>query len=305
TKALSVTYSDIAIYVNDEAISPKDADGNAVEPFIADGTTYLPVRAVAEALGFAVSWDGATKSIYVGEQPEVAAAADNEANSAVYAKYRAAADAIEAADSYEASISGDTIITADGKKTEMTLAGSIKLIKHSDTDVEFISETTATVAGTEVAANVYYKDGILYTEAGGEKIKMALPLEAALAKAQTSGVEIEEEAIKTQSMDGDTITFTLDGGKLSELANAALSGLKEFLPTSGSYAFGDAVCTTTLDAEGALKDIRIAFSLDLTIEDAITTLSYDLTTSYTRVGGVSITAPTDLSSYKDLDTGAK
>ncbi|MDR2356241.1 MAG: copper amine oxidase N-terminal domain-containing protein, partial [Clostridiales Family XIII bacterium] len=60
TKALSVMYSDIAIYVNDTEIAPKDAGGNAVEPFIADGTTYLPVRAVAEALGLTVLWDGAS-----------------------------------------------------------------------------------------------------------------------------------------------------------------------------------------------------------------------------------------------------
>ena len=50
-------------------IVPKDAKGNIVEPFIYEGTTYLPVRAVGEALGKAVTWDGATKTVYIGNVP--------------------------------------------------------------------------------------------------------------------------------------------------------------------------------------------------------------------------------------------
>ncbi|NLK44698.1 MAG: hypothetical protein GX300_09930 [Tissierellia bacterium] len=41
----------VNIYVDDERLDPIDANGNPVEAFIYNGTTYLPVRAVAEALG--------------------------------------------------------------------------------------------------------------------------------------------------------------------------------------------------------------------------------------------------------------
>ena len=40
-----------------------------MEPFIYNGTTYLPVRAVGEALGKQVGWDGKTKTVYIGEVP--------------------------------------------------------------------------------------------------------------------------------------------------------------------------------------------------------------------------------------------
>jgi hypothetical protein len=69
TKTISATYGDIKIYVDETQITPKDTNGKTVEPFIADGTTYLPVRAAAEALGQEVGWDGATKSVYIGTQP--------------------------------------------------------------------------------------------------------------------------------------------------------------------------------------------------------------------------------------------
>lgn len=39
------------------------------EPFIANGTTYLPVRAVGEAVGKKVSWDGKTNTVYLGQVP--------------------------------------------------------------------------------------------------------------------------------------------------------------------------------------------------------------------------------------------
>ncbi|MDR1574245.1 MAG: copper amine oxidase N-terminal domain-containing protein [Clostridiales Family XIII bacterium] len=68
-KTITANYDNIKIYVNEKLLSPKDADGNSVEPFISNGTTYLPVRAVAEALGQDVGWDGNAKSVYIGTQP--------------------------------------------------------------------------------------------------------------------------------------------------------------------------------------------------------------------------------------------
>ncbi len=71
TKELIANYVGVQIVVNGTTITPKDANGTIVEPFIVDGTTYLPVRAVAEALGQAVDWDGTTKTVYIGEKPAV------------------------------------------------------------------------------------------------------------------------------------------------------------------------------------------------------------------------------------------
>jgi hypothetical protein len=55
-KMLEATYRNIIITIDGEPIEPKDAGGNTVEPFIVGGSTYLPVRAVAEAVGYDVNW---------------------------------------------------------------------------------------------------------------------------------------------------------------------------------------------------------------------------------------------------------
>jgi hypothetical protein len=63
---ISVTFRNIRLVVNGELITPRDGAGNIVEPFIFEGTTYLPVRAVGEAFGMPVEWDGNTSTVYVG-----------------------------------------------------------------------------------------------------------------------------------------------------------------------------------------------------------------------------------------------
>ena len=62
----NVITSGVKIVIDGKELHPTTANGNPVEPIIYDGTTYLPVRAVANAFGKAVSWDGPTKTVYLG-----------------------------------------------------------------------------------------------------------------------------------------------------------------------------------------------------------------------------------------------
>ena len=65
-KLITATYNSIKIVVDGKEIKPTDATGNTVEPFIYNGTTYLPVRAVANAFGKAVYWDNSAYTVYLG-----------------------------------------------------------------------------------------------------------------------------------------------------------------------------------------------------------------------------------------------
>ena len=67
TTLYDVLVEGVKIVVDGQKINPKDANGNTVEPIIYNGTTYLPVRAVANALGKAVYWDGPNYTVYLGD----------------------------------------------------------------------------------------------------------------------------------------------------------------------------------------------------------------------------------------------
>lgn len=68
-ETIHVIYNNIQIVVNGEKVAlGNDSRGKKIEPFIYNGTTYLPVRAVGEALGERVVWDGKTNTVYVGKR---------------------------------------------------------------------------------------------------------------------------------------------------------------------------------------------------------------------------------------------
>lgn len=67
TRTIQANYVGVKLMINGVEVNPTDAAGNPVEPFISEGTTYLPVRAVAEALGEEVTWDGETKTVNIGK----------------------------------------------------------------------------------------------------------------------------------------------------------------------------------------------------------------------------------------------
>lgn len=81
-KQATLNYQDIKITLNGELVTPKDGAGNIVEPFTIDGTTYLPVRAIANAMGLEVNWNGATNTV------EIATPVVGEKNYEVHDCYR-------------------------------------------------------------------------------------------------------------------------------------------------------------------------------------------------------------------------
>lgn len=59
----TLSYNNIKVTLNGSPVDLRGSEGESVEPFIIDGTTYLPVRAVAGALGLDVDWDAATHTV--------------------------------------------------------------------------------------------------------------------------------------------------------------------------------------------------------------------------------------------------
>ena len=56
----------ITIEYNDVDQTMTDANGNRVYPISYNGTTYLPIRAVANMMGVKVEWDGPTNHVLLG-----------------------------------------------------------------------------------------------------------------------------------------------------------------------------------------------------------------------------------------------
>ena len=88
TRNIEVTYKDIKLYVKGALITPKDGNNNAIEPFLYNGTTYLPIRAVGQALGEDVEWVSQTNSVYIGGRtPTASGTPDSYLNDIQYTNF--------------------------------------------------------------------------------------------------------------------------------------------------------------------------------------------------------------------------
>lgn len=67
TKSIQAVFSGVKIALDGKLLDLKDANGKKVEAFSYDGTTYLPVRAIANALGKEVTFDAKDNTIYLGK----------------------------------------------------------------------------------------------------------------------------------------------------------------------------------------------------------------------------------------------
>lgn len=56
------------ILIDNNEFFPKDANGDDVEIFIYNGTTYVPIRAVTELFGKTISYDGETNTISISSK---------------------------------------------------------------------------------------------------------------------------------------------------------------------------------------------------------------------------------------------
>ncbi len=68
TEKIDVIYNNIKILIDGKEYTPTDANGNTVEPFIYNGTTYLPVRAIANAFDKEVGWNPENMTVSLGSQ---------------------------------------------------------------------------------------------------------------------------------------------------------------------------------------------------------------------------------------------
>lgn len=68
SRNIDIYYRNIRLMIDGAEYVPTNANGEVVEPFVSNGTTYLPVRAVANAFGKDVKWDSENSIVYIGKE---------------------------------------------------------------------------------------------------------------------------------------------------------------------------------------------------------------------------------------------
>ena len=220
TKRVDITYRDIAIEYNGDRIYATTADGNPVEPFIMDGTTYLPVRGVANALGLDVSWDGATSTVTLEGDSALCYTWVVKSEKSVYV--------YDDAGRYEETVTYEY----DDK-------GRTTLIKTSGGDIENTVRIFYNADGSrarEERTGNYGKSTVYYEKSAD-----------GLTERSYSVGDIEWEKITTYDASGRMMSFTStdESGTIRWVYTTAADGSDLAIKYEGGYEVSRTVTTTT------------------------------------------------------------
>ena len=181
---------------------------------------------------------------------------------------------------------------------------------HSETDIEMAMTMSMDMGELgEQAVTAYYKDGWIYEEVMGMKIKMQLPIEEALKMANSdafTALMFDESAVSYSSVKdiggGKEFDFTLKGNMLSDLMSEVMGSMLDALGGEDmDITFGDMTYTVVLGSDNLPKNMHMVFSMDMQMAGESASASYDMNMTNLAYNNVSaIDAPADIDDYQEM-----
>ena len=220
TLTANVTYRGIKIEVNGSVITPTDAAGKTVEPFILNGSTYLPIRAVCEALGCEVGWDDATSTVNITSAKNVVLKAGA---GAAPMKFDAAMFPVEG---FSGEVNDDpyarVLVLGKGAKSAIV---SLELVNASSEAIRICKEVVSEKCGVpESRIWVHATHAITTMHAPGEQDKNEMYLKS-VRDAITAAAEQAAESYQPAVMGVGTGTCDVNANRDIELNGKWYYGL--------------------------------------------------------------------------------
>ncbi|MCD8048132.1 MAG: copper amine oxidase N-terminal domain-containing protein [Clostridia bacterium] len=257
-----------SISLDGSIITATDANGNVVEPFVENGTTYAPVRAIASAFDVEISWEQETLTLYLGEkggEPELSE------NINIYYN----GEEFIAKDS-----NGDRVypILRDG--TTYLPIRAVGELFGKTVVWDQITNTAILYSSCSDEALDYFKNAVSNTALAAPDVNVTFSGSLIMSDGSTLS-EISESGIEVYSTDGFSLSSVLPYNYSSNIAY--LGSGKYFLNVS-SYSFkllpyvqqtmtkrgfeGDfsslSILVTT--SGGYIKDISVSAAMNTTLE---------------------------------------
>ena len=146
---------------------------------------------------------------------------NTEALSLLQKSHEAMEDVTSMITEFDAEIS----VNAGFMSMDMPMSGRTYISANSDTDISMATMTTMSMMGMDMEMEMYFRDGYMYIDADGFRMKEPMDLELALEEMATSGVNVDfdlnEDWINSMSAEavgsGHRLTFELNMEALAEV----------------------------------------------------------------------------------------
>lgn len=220
---------------------------------------------------------------------------------AAYEAYLQANNDLEKADGMIAEYTLDMTMVINDEEMPITMDGYIEMVRRSETDVDMKVMMSNDLTGDITA---YYTDGYYYMDMAGQKFKMAMSLEEAMAQTSMSTVEFTDEMIKEQSITdtdkGQELHFVLDGPSMTDLLKTMMGNVDPTLTENMEMTINDVTVEAQLTPEGQIQSTAMDMSFDMTAEGLTIPIKMTMAIDYVQIGNVTVDLPDDLADYEEM-----
>jgi hypothetical protein len=199
-----------------------------------------------------------------------------------------------------------------GVKVEMPMTMVMKTDLSDAANPIVYTEMSMTVFGETTETTTFYKDGYFYTEAYGQKVKVAMSYEEMMEDNEmgidTSEIfaskkdKVDESFVITENEDGTiTVKMTVTKAEFASLLPDFSESMGSLIGEDGNVEINDTVFEFKIDKDGNVTDLNTNMGLSMTVEGVKATVDYDMDFTYNTVGeDFEITLPSDLDKYKTV-----
>ena len=203
----------------------------------------------------------------------------------------------------------DAIVNVEvmGQSVEMNMSGVTKQIIRSETDIDMEMSMTTSVMGMDIPTITYFKDGYLYQDVMGEKIKIAVDLEEAMQMANFAQFSFGKDAIKSSSVTkvdgGSLLFFELEPEFLRDTLSSMTDSIAQALGSGEDMAmtFTQMNYETLIDDDYMMQNAVMEFTVEMDLYGEAATMHYVVSMDVTGYNHIDkIDFPDDLDTYVEM-----
>lgn len=167
-------------------------------------------------------------------------------------------------------------------------------------DMEGLSPEDLTMTG-----NMYYENGMYYTDMMGQKTKMPMPLDQTMQSTKVlMGVStdyLQDMTLRTEGEDR-ILTYTMDSAKMNELLNQVQSAGPADLLGSSRLTFRNISGEYIINPQGCCTKAKLKMTMDMAMDGETMSIMLDGDVGFANPGQpVTITTP-NLAEYTEAVT---
>ena len=240
----------------------------------------------------------------------LSACSGNSKNEAIQL-YTKVNEAANNAKSCEADMTMDMSMDALGETMSIKMSGNTKQVIRSQTDIDMYMDMNMDMFGQSANVSYFYKEGFIYMDVMGMKIKTPTGLEEAVAQAGNLNLDIKEDIVKKSEVkdegENKVLSFELDAEKTSKALLDAMGAMQQSLDALGDteIKFSNVQYTAVVDKdENLVSEIMIA-DMTMKVDGQEINAKYNITVENIKYNTVeAIDFPADLDTYSEVQVPA-